>query len=344
MRRAALAGFFLIALAAAGLLAATVTAGVRPLALLGTTGTTGTSGTSTGGTTTGASPTIAAGVVVGGVAVGGLSQDEAYASLDDSFSQPLVLIVNSHRLAPLPSQLGASAQIGEAVAGALSAAPGTRLPLPVSVDRSRVRAYVALLARRFDAKPLDGQLFLRGLRPWIQKPLVGRSLYRKRSEAAIAAALVANRHGPLRLREKVIAPKLVQSSVGSVIVIRRGSNQLHLYRGMQPWRVFPVATGQAAYPTPLGRFQIVVKWRNPWWYPPASPWAQGLKPVPPGPGNPLGTRWMGLSAPGVGIHGTPDASSIGYSVSHGCIRMRIPDAEWLFNHVRIGTTVFIVAA
>jgi lipoprotein-anchoring transpeptidase ErfK/SrfK len=53
---------------------------------------------------------------------------------------------------------------------------------------------------------------------------------------------------------------------------------------------------------------------------------------------------MGLSASGVGIHGTPDAASIGYSASHGCIRMRIPDAEWLFEHVVVGTTVFIVAS
>jgi len=51
---------------------------------------------------------------------------------------------------------------------------------------------------------------------------------------------------------------------------------------------------------------------------------------------------MGISAPGVGIHGTPDAASIGYSASHGCIRMRIPDAEWMFEHVGIGTTVYIV--
>jgi lipoprotein-anchoring transpeptidase ErfK/SrfK len=129
-----------------------------------------------------------------------------------------------------------------------------------------------------------------------------------------------------------------------VIVIRRGSNRLYLYNGVRPWRVFGVATGQSSYPTPLGRWQIVVKWRNPWWYPPKSPWAQGAKPIPPGPGNPLGTRWMGLSASGVGIHGTPDDASIGYSASHGCIRMHIPDAEWLFNHVRIGTTVFIVSA
>ena len=82
--------------------------------------------------------------------------------------------------------------------------------------------------------------------------------------------------------------------------------------------------------------------RNPWWYPPPSPWAEDAEPVPPGPGNPLGTRWMGLSAPYVGIHGTPDAASIGYSASHGCIRMRIPDAEWLFQHVKVGTPVFII--
>ena len=44
------------------------------------------------------------------------------------------------------------------------------------------------------------------------------------------------------------------------------------------------------------------------------------------------------------MHGTPDAASIGYSASHGCIRMRIPDAEWLFGQVRIGTPVFIVSA
>ena len=60
------------------------------------------------------------------------------------------------------------------------------------------------------------------------------------------------------------------------------------------------------------------------------------------PGNPLGTRWMGLSAPAVGIHGTPDPASIGYSVSHGCIRMRIPEVEWLFTQVDIGTPVYIL--
>src|SRR5438270_198925 len=160
----------------------------------------------------------------------------------------------------------------------------------------------------------------------------------------IVAALTANRRTPIRLRQTAVAPKVTRANFGPVIVIRRSSNRLNLYRGMREWRLFAVATGQNTYPTPLGRFQIVVKWRNPWWYPPNSPWAAGQKPIPPGPDNPLGMRWMGLSAPGVGIHGTPNDSSIGYSVSHGCIRMHIPDAEWLFVRVRIGTPVYIVAA
>jgi L,D-transpeptidase catalytic domain len=340
VRRGVLAGLLAFSLAAAGLLSATVTAGVRPLAAIATTVTT----TTTGATTTIPGAVIAEGVTIGGVPVGGMTPDDAYAVVGESFSEPLVLIVARHRLEPLPSQLGASARIGEAVSRARNALPNARIALDVQLRRGRVRSYVARVAKRFDTEPVEAQLFLRRLRPWIAAPRPGRALYRRRAEYAIMGALVANKHGPLRLRQKTIAPAVTRTSFGPVIVIRRGSNRLHLYRGMRSWRVFPVATGQSSYPTPLGRFKIVVKWRNPWWYPPNSPWARGLKPVPPGPGNPLGTRWLGLSAPGVGIHGTPDATSIGYSASHGCIRMRIPEAEWLFRHIQIGTTVFIVAA
>jgi lipoprotein-anchoring transpeptidase ErfK/SrfK len=325
------------------LLAASVTAGVRPLAILSTSGSTST-GTTTTGTTTTAPAVIAAGVRVGGVGVGGLNADDAYAAVSNAFAAPLVIVVARHRLEPVAAQLGASARVGEAVSHARAAPPNARLPLPVTVRRARVHAYVARVAKRFDRAPVEPQLLLRNLRPFITKPFAGRELRRGRAEAAIVSTLLANRRGPLVLRQEALRPAHTRGSLGPVIVIRRGSNQLFLYDGMRLTRSFPVATGQSTYPTPLGRFDIVVKWRNPWWYPPSSPWAKGLKPVPPGPGNPLGTRWMGLSAPGVGIHGTPDAASIGYSASHGCIRMRIPEAEWLFRHVELGTPVFIVAA
>ena len=298
----------------------------------------------TTGTTMTSETMIADGVTIGGVAVGGLTQDEATATVTSAFERPLPLVVLRHRLFPSMKRLNASAYVDGAVVQALAAPPGTAVKLRVKLDRPKAAAYVAAVARRFDRKPVDAQLGLRNLRPIVSAEKPGRLLRRVQSLGRIFAALVANSRTPVSLDFRNLASKLTRKSIGPVIVIRRGSNRLYLYNRVRLWRVFGVATGQSQYPTPLGRWSVVVKWRNPWWYPPHSPWAQGAKPIPPGPGNPLGTRWMGLSASGVGIHGTPDDASIGYSASHGCIRMHISDAEWLFNHVRIGTTVFIVSA
>jgi lipoprotein-anchoring transpeptidase ErfK/SrfK len=180
------------------------------------------------------------------------------------------------------------------------------------------------------------------MRPVISDSKVGLDVPKAQLAAALARAVRTGSRGPVAMEYTARKPAVTKADIGPVIVISRSANRLYLYRGARKWKTFGVATGQAAYPTPSGQFTIVSKQLNPWWYPPASPWAAGMSPIPPGPGNPLGTRWMGLSMPGVGIHGTPDAASIGYSASHGCIRMNIPDAEWLFEHVSEGTTVFIV--
>jgi lipoprotein-anchoring transpeptidase ErfK/SrfK len=261
-----------------------------------------------------------------------------------SFARPLSLAVPRHRLAVAPAKIGAMAAVRAAVKRALAAPAGTELKLRVIINRRGTNRYLDAVAKRFDRKAVDSKLFLSGLRPRVTKPQAGRALRRTRAMDAIFTALVTNTRPLLNLQFTPLEPTVTPASFGPVIVIRRGSNRLYLYKGARPWRVFGVATGQSRYPTPLGRWHVVVKWRNPWWYPPNSDWAKGQKPIPPGPGNPLGTRWMGLSASGVGIHGTPDDASIGYSASHGCIRMHISDAEWLFNHVTIGTTVFIVSA
>ncbi|HVR13819.1 MAG TPA: L,D-transpeptidase family protein, partial [Gaiellaceae bacterium] len=214
----------------------------------------------------------------------------------------------------------------------------------VSIVPGTPAAFVATLAKRYDRPAVDSKLSLRNLRPWLSKERAGRKLVQRQSVRDIAAAVTSGVRTGIVLPHTALRPKITRRNFGPVIVIRRKSNRLFLYDGSRYRRLFAVATGQSQYPTPLGRFSIVVKWRNPWWYPPDSAWAQGENPIPPGPDNPLGTRWMGLSAPGVGIHGTPSDASIGYSASHGCIRMHIPQAEWLFNHVEIGTTVFIVSA
>jgi len=161
--------------------------------------------------------------------------------------------------------------------------------------------------------------------------------------AAVTRLLRDGTHRSLALLTRPVRPQRTRASFGPVIIVTRGANTLRLYRGTKLVRTFPVATGQAIYPTPTGLWSIASKQRDPWWYPPTyDAWAKGLKPVPPGPGNPLGTRWMGLTAPGVGIHGTDADTSIGYSASHGCVRMHVPDAEWLFERVQVGTPVVIL--
>src|ERR1043165_8996267 len=82
-------------------------------------------------------------------------------------------------------------------------------------------------------------------------------------------------------------------------------------------------------------FEIANSIEDPTWY------TKG-RTVPPGPHNPLGTRWLGLSAKGYGIHGTNVPSSIGKNASHGCIRMRNRDVEQLFKMVAVGDSVELI--
>ncbi|MCC6394364.1 MAG: L,D-transpeptidase [Bryobacterales bacterium] len=97
-------------------------------------------------------------------------------------------------------------------------------------------------------------------------------------------------------------------------------------------KVYDIAVGKPSTPSPQGEFRIVNRIVKPAWY-------SSGKVVPPGPQNPLGTRWLGLSAPGYGIHGTNSPGSIGKAASHGCIRMRNRDVEELFQLVEVGDAV-----
>jgi L,D-transpeptidase-like protein/putative peptidoglycan binding protein len=287
---------------------------------------------------------IPVGVTIGGIVVGGMAPELATTTVQQAFATPLELRLGTTRVLVAPDVLGAVPVVDKAIERALVAPPNTAVPLGVNLPGIKVTEFVKGLAQRYDRAPVDAKLFLRGLRPWLSKDRPGRKLEQRRAVRDIVSAVYTGQRESIQLYQFNKRANVTRRNFGPVIVIRRGSNRLFLYNGARFRRLFRVATGQTQYPTPLGRFSVIVKWRNPWWYPPSSPWAQGQQPVPPGPGNPLGTRWMGLSAPGVGIHGTPSGGSIGYSVSHGCIRMHIPEAEWLFNQVTVGTTVFIVSS
>jgi lipoprotein-anchoring transpeptidase ErfK/SrfK len=286
---------------------------------------------------------IEPGVIIGGMSVGWLTPRTAADLLRKEFSRPLVLVVSpQQRVRAKPQELGAQAKIDKAIRRARSARAGAQIPLDVQVSRAKLRRYVDKLARRFDREAVDAGVVLKGIRPRFMEAQDGRKLRTNRTGLVIRISLATQMRDPIPLDFNVTKPEVRKPVKGPAIVIMRNSNSLLLWGEKKLIRRFGVATGQSAYPTPTGDFEITNMQRDPWWYPPPSPWATESEPVPPGPGNPLGTRWMGISSPYVGIHGTPDAASIGYSASHGCIRMRISDAEWLFRHVKLGTPVFII--
>jgi len=282
------------------------------------------------------------GVVVGDVRIGGLASEPAHAKLERSFDRPIVLFRGGDRIPVRPSRLGAGAAINRAIARALHARPGAKVPLEVRYDEKHVSSFVSWLSRRYYRDPVDAHFVAMGATaPVITDEKSGVAVRTGAMRRMLERALVVGIRAQLPVLVRPVQPSVTKAGFGPVISIVRGANTLTLWDGTRRVRNFRVATGRAEYPTPSGVYSVVDMQQNPWWRPPDSEWARGLKPIPPGPGNPLGTRWMGLSAPGVGIHGTPDAASIGYSASHGCIRMQIPDAEWLFTQVRIGTPVAI---
>ena len=364
MRRVG-AAVVVLSLAFAGFLAASVLAG--PEAEPAQTDTTTTTETTSTTGTTVTTPTppppppkakpkpkptlparLARRVQIGGIHVGGLTPAAALAAVKVAARSPLVVTVDDVRVPVSPAKLGVKAYVEPAVRRARTAKPGTSIPLHVTVRGADVRAWVAKLADKRDREVRDARVVLSGAHPRVVAERNGYRVRREATVAVIVEALLANRRGPVKAVAGLERPKVRSAFFTSAVVIRRGTKKLMYYKdkgdGLKRMRTFTVATGTYSYPTPLGSYEIVQMQRHPWWYPPPSPWAKGLNPVPPGPGNPLGTRWMGISAPAVGIHGTPDAASLGYSASHGCIRMAIPSAEWLFKQVKVGTPVFIISA
>ena len=116
------------------------------------------------------------------------------------------------------------------------------------------------------------------------------------------------------------------------IIISIPDRKLAVMEAGRVLRVFPTAVGAPKSPSPAGTFKIVERIPDPTWY------TKG-RIVPPGKSNPLGTRWLGLSAKGYGIHGTNNPASVGHNASHGCIRMRNHDVEQLFEMVSVGDAV-----
>jgi len=119
------------------------------------------------------------------------------------------------------------------------------------------------------------------------------------------------------------------------IVVDKSQNILTLRSGQDIVKTYRVSTGKNSC-TPVGTFKIINKILNPPWY--KEP---GVVIAAGDPKNVLGSRWMGISKPSYGIHGTVEPESIGQSVTEGCIRMKNSEVEELYDIVPENTEVVI---
>lgn len=312
--------------------------------------------------------TIAKGISVGGIDVGGLgraaAEDKLRTDLAGPLKQPIVANWKDRRftLAPDRSQVAVNVEEsvdaalersreGGAIKRTLRSLTGGSIDADVDVDISYDRAAVSALVRRVrerldkPARDADVDISAAGIervRPQrgleVDTRALSRSVRRKLVSATAARefAVRAERFEP------EVTTKDLAKKYPAVIVVDRSSFQLRLYEKLKPTKTYTVAIGAVGYDTPAGLYEIQNKEVNPVWNVPNSDWAGSLAgtTVPPGPDNPLKSRWLGIYN-GAGIHGTDAVSSLGTAASRGCLRMAIPDVEELYERVDVGTPIYI---
>lgn len=161
--------------------------------------------------------------------------------------------------------------------------------------------------------------------------------FRVSSHLAVGTVLwVDNRH-------------VVPADLDDGIIVNVPQRMLFLLSGGKAIGAYPVAVGRPGWRTPRGDFTVIEKRKNPVWRVPPSIQAEMAREgkrvrtrVPPGPDNPLGKYWIGLSLDSIGIHATNAPWSIYQCRTHGCIRLHPDDAAALFSAVELGTPGKIV--
>ena len=305
--------------------------------------------------------TVPSGAFIQGVDVGGLRFDEAVSRVREKVEAPLhrpiTLTVDKFKTQASPWDLGYRVD----VPGAVRKAMGTRSDNMLSRVSSQL--FSSGGAPFLELKPawgpgqLDDVLAVAGTivadapkdadidvsSGWVKivPEKAGKEIDVEASKQAVMNG-VALGDTTVKMVARPIKPTSDPAS-NKVILVRAGENMLYLYENGQIVKQWPVATGASGYLTPEGVHRITQKIVNPSWHNPGSAWARGLpKVIGPGPNNPLGTKALRLDAPAILIHATANRSSIGYSESHGCIRMTEENEAELFSMVDVGTRVAVV--
>jgi len=311
---------------------------------------------------------IAEGIHVDGIAIGGLTTNEARAVIRREIARPLRReIVASRRdrsftldpeMAELEVNVGAT--VDEAAERSREGVPGLRtlldvvgarnidaeIQLRIHFSREAVNAFVRDISAKLDRNPSDATLEVSN---------EGLVTTQGQSGAEVDRAALRNRViRALQSRDKNLVSVPVERRTPRVtladlverypdyLIIDRERFRLIYYENLELKNEYRISVGDVGHRTPPGEYEISNKAVNPTWYVPDSDWAGDLagEVIPPGPDNPIKARWLGIQD-GIGIHGTDEVNSIGRRASRGCIRMRIPDVETLYDQVPVGTPTFI---
>jgi lipoprotein-anchoring transpeptidase ErfK/SrfK len=310
---------------------------------------------------------IADGIHVAGVDVGGLSASAARERLARVFApleRPLVLRYPHGRLVVTARKAGVRVDTARLVAHAAELSHGSWF-LPrawheltganvnanvqprVEYSRSVVGQVVRQLQRQIDRRPRNATLVPTFDRLTVTKGRRGVAVAARLLRREIGLALT-HRTARRLLAVRIVHPRphvtvgLLRRRYASFITIDRGAFTLRVYSRLRFVKSYPIAVGQQGLQTPAGLYHVQDKVVNPSWQVPFSSWTGSLagQVIPPGPDDPLKARWLGIFN-GAGIHGTDETWSIGHAVSHGCVRMTIPDVIDLYDRVKVGTPVYI---
>ena len=164
----------------------------------------------------------------------------------------------------------------------------------------------------------------------------GDTLNKTAKKFNTTSELISKENG-LRDGKIKIGKKLKVTKAKFSIVVDKSQNILTLKSDGEIFKTYRVSTGKNSSPTPTGSFKITNKIVNPPWYPPSGGMIRAGDPR-----NVLGSRWLGISQEGYGLHGTTDPASIGKSVTEGCVRLKNSDIEELHVIVPEGTEVLII--
>jgi lipoprotein-anchoring transpeptidase ErfK/SrfK len=308
---------------------------------------------------------VTKGVTVGGVDVGGMRAKEARATLSAQLSRelrrPIEITFRKKHYELSPKDVGLRPAVDRMVNAAVARGRDGNIigrvarditggeekaDLSAQVDYSKTSfdRFVSRVERKVNQPPHDATLNFPSLTQVKERNgyTVQDDAFRQRVRRGLRSPEIDQVKVPYDVKRPKVTRKQLAAKYPTLIVINRSGFTLTLYKHLHPVHTYTIAVGQQGLETPAGMYTVNDKQVNPSWHVPMSSWAGSLagRVIPPGPDNPIKSRWIGI-ADGAGIHGTTEIGSLGSAASHGCIRMAIPDVIALYDRVPYGSRIYV---